>query len=377
MLVLKDALVSVIRNFRNLPGWSSREQIVVLESDDWGCIRVPSRAVRDAMESRGLPSSQWNYNRLDALESNDDLEALFDVLRRFRDSEGRPAILTANVIMGNPDFRRIRQSDFTRYHWEPFAQTAARYPRHDRLVELYRDGIKEGVFHPQLHGREHLQINRWMTALRQPDSLTRALFEYESTYSGADDYNYMEAFDQDDDSEAPQLSGVLKEAADEFRRMFGHSSSSFIAPCYTWTEALEKTMPGLGIKFLQGAGAQLVPRGGFGNYETRRSTLGKIRQSGLISLTRNCFFEPSLVKKSNWVPYTVSTVADAFRWGKPAVICSHRINYIGYIDERNRTENLRLLADLLGTILRRWPSVRFLTSDQLGDRIAKSTAKDE
>ena len=60
----------------------------------------------------------------------------------------------------------------------------------------------------------------------------------------------------------------------------------------------------------------------------------------------------------------------AFRWNKPAVICSHRINFMGALDEKNRNDNLLLLKDLLRHIKKTWPDVEFMTSDQLGDLIA-------
>jgi len=55
---------------------------------------------------------------------------------------------------------------------------------------------------------------------------------------------------------------------------------------------------------------------------------------------------------------------------KPALISSHRLNYIGYIDENNRKKNLRQLKTLLSEVIKRWPDVEFLTSDQLGETIA-------
>ena len=50
---------------------------------------------------------------------------------------------------------------------------------------------------------------------------------------------------------------------------------------------------------------------------------------------------------------------------KPAVVDTHRVNYIGSIVENNRRENLMLLDQLLTQIKRRWPDVQFMSSDQL------------
>lgn len=60
-------------------------------------------------------------------------------------------------------------------------------------------------------------------------------------------------------------------------------------------------------------------------------------------------------------------IRTAFMYQKPAVICTHRINYIGGILAANRDRGLRDLKRLLATITKKWPDVRFISSDQLID----------
>ena len=62
-------------------------------------------------------------------------------------------------------------------------------------------------------------------------------------------------------------------------------------------------------------------------------------------------------------------ITTAFSSGKPAVISTHRINYIGYIDEKFRTANLSLLKQLIKELVTRYPDVEFMTSDELGSLI--------
>lgn len=57
--------------------------------------------------------------------------------------------------------------------------------------------------------------------------------------------------------------------------------------------------------------------------------------------------------------------------GKPAIICSHRVNYVGFIDEHNRDRSLKMLGRLLGKILLKWPEVEFMTSNNLADIILR------
>jgi hypothetical protein len=367
--MLRSAAASLIRNFGNIGGWRTNRRIVVIESDDWGSIRVPSRAVFDEFAARGFAVASTQYNRLDALESDEDLSSLLAVLSKHRDYHGRPACVTANVIMANPDFDRIRASGFSEYHYEHFRTTLAKYPAHHRVFDLYRQGMANTLFHPQFHGREHLNVHRWMTDLKNAVPDVRYAFEKHTTYSGRGDYNYMEALDVDRQDEYASLKEILKDGLSLFRETFGYTSRSFIAPCYTWDSQLESVLHEQGVEFIQGGRHQYVPRGGFENYSSQVHYLGQRNTLGQIYLTRNGFFEPSLVQKSDWVDYTLASIRDAFRWKKPAIICSHRINFIGSIDEANRDRNLRLLDDLLRRVIAAWPDVEFMTSDKLGDLI--------
>ena len=119
---------SVSHNLLNISGWRTRRKIVVFESDDWGSIRMPSMEVYSEFRNKGLNLTQTDYNRLDSLESNDDLSMLFDVLRSYRDRNDRHPVFTANIVVGNPDFDRIRSSKFIEYYFEPVTETLKNYP---------------------------------------------------------------------------------------------------------------------------------------------------------------------------------------------------------------------------------------------------------
>ena len=95
-------------NIANIPGWSPRRKIVVLESDDWGSVRMSSRKDRDELTKYGFDFGDQPFNRYDALESNDDLTALFELLKKHKDSRGRSPLFTAVSIMANPDLRKLK-----------------------------------------------------------------------------------------------------------------------------------------------------------------------------------------------------------------------------------------------------------------------------
>ena len=62
----------------------------------------------------------------------------------------------------------------------------------------------------------------------------------------------------------------------------------------------------------------------------------------------------------------------AFKWRKPATISSHRVNYIGWLNKQNRKHGLQKLDELLAQIIKYWPDVEFMTSEELGDLISKN-----
>lgn len=331
---------------------------------------MPSRAVYSKFISHGFDIAASDYNRLDALESDEDLSMLFQVLARHKDSLGASPVITANMVVGNPDFDKIRLSDFSQYFYEPVTETLKRYPGRERVESIWKEGYSSGLFFPQFHGREHVNTIRWMKALRMQSPAILFTFENHTTFSGEGDYNFMEVLDYDTPSDIPVMKESLTEGLDLFEKIFGYRSKTFIPPCYTWNSDVEETLFQNGVIYLQGLLVQSIPTGSFGHYNKKYHFLGSRNRLGQYYLVRNCFFEPSLSKSSESVNECLNRIDIAFRWNKPAVIGTHRINYIGSLDRHNREKNLRLLDDLLTALLKKWPDAEFLTSDKLGDLIA-------
>lgn len=362
---------AISHNFINVPGWRTNRRIVVIESDDWGSIRMPSNEIYSQFISRGFDISKSDYNRLDTLESNEDLTKLYEVLHSFKDSIGNFPVITANCVVGNPDFEKIMQSDFKNYFFEPATETLKRYPDREKVETLWKHGHTESIFHPQFHGREHVNVVRWMNALCERTPEIMFTFNNKTTFSGIGDYNFMEVLDYNTPDDLIKMKESLSEGLDLFEKIFGYKSKSFIPPCYTWDSNVEEVLGENGVRYIQSLVVQSVPTGSFGNYRKKYHFLGSQNLFGQYFLIRNCFFEPSLSKLSDPVGECLNRIKIAFKWRKPAIISSHRINFIGALDEKNRRDNLILFRDLLKRILKTWPDVEFMTSDRLGDLIAE------
>ena len=367
------------RHIINFPGWRSKRKIVVIESDDWGSIRMPSKEVFQKLQEKGYQPEKDPFLKYDCLESEEDLSELFEVLAKFRDCKGNPAIITANAVVANPDFIRIKESGFSKYYYESIGETYLHYPDHTNVLRLWREGINNGFFKPQFHGREHLNVDCWMQGLRNKNSLLEQAFKHEmisiSSLPSNMRFSYMEGLDYFNGKEKMQKAKIIEEGLKLFEQIVGYPSKSFIANCYIWNSEQEHTLAKNGVEFIQGIANQIQPHieGTKHSHKYIRHYTGEQNMFGQYYLVRNAFFEPSLEHlHKNVVNECLSRINIAFRWGKPAIIGSHRLNFIGGIDRENRSQNLKLLAQLLKTILLQWPEVEFMTSDQVGALIKKS-----
>lgn len=368
-------------NVSNIPGWRTKRHIVVIESDDWGSIRMSSIESFERMLKAGMREDRNHYNTYDALESNADLEGLYDVLSKYKDSTGRHPVMTGVNVVANPVFDMIKENGFAEYVYEPYTETCKRYSNHDRVYELWQKGIEERLFVPIFHGREHLNVQRWLGALREGNKSTLLAFDCGVTgiYNGINDEpipEFQAAFDIDTIEDLPYQKEVIKTGLDLFEHLYGYRSKYFVPTNGPFNNSLEKDLHETGIRYINTGKKQREPLGN-GQYKVNTRYLGRKNQYGQIYLTRNCFFEPSasgdeVPENYDWLNYCLKEIEIAFRWRKPATISSHRVNYIGYLHPENREKGLKALSQLLGEIIKRWPDVEFMTSVELGDLIAST-----
>jgi hypothetical protein len=366
-------MLDIRKNLSNALGWRTNRKIVVIESDDWGSIRTRSKDAYNAMLAKGLSVDRSNFTKFDALESNSDLENLFEVLIKHKDASGRHPVITPMCIVANPDFEKIEASGFSDYYFESLLETCKKYPEHDKVVELWQTGIKERLFVPQLHGREHLNVAKWINALQTGNEGLRISFAYRSIgaswYKGQRLPDYLAAFDPDILEDIPSFEKIIRDAGRMFNEICGYQPKHFIASNSPEPQSLEKTLKEIGVNYLTRYKIQRYPLGN-GKHTKQFNWLGKRNKLGQIYLVRNAGFEPSSFTNKNWVNDCLAEINIAFRWKKPAIISSHRVNYIGSINPENAVRGLNQLDQLFSAIMKNWPEAEFLTSLELGDLIA-------
>lgn len=358
------------RCVENARGWKTRQRIVVFESDDWGAIRMPSKDVYNLCLKHGYPVDKNPFERYDSLASDFDLNILFNVLQEFKDSVGNHPVITANVCVANPDFAKIEANDFHSYFFEPITDTFKRYPCHQRAWDLWGQGRALKVFFPQFHAREHINVPLFMRRLQEGNEDIK--FGFSNRIAGIIDRNgtnpqnpYVQASYFRTLEEKAIVQNSFVEGLKIFEQLFGFSSQSFIPTNYIWSSDFNKAMKEGGVQFIQGRRRMLEPdlKGGKRiniTYSGQRNAMDQ------INLVRNCQFEPALYENSDEVGNCLKEMSIAFRFNNPAIVSTHRLNFVGFIEEKNREKNIALFRRLLAEILKRWPDVVFMNSAGLG-----------
>ncbi|GAA4080515.1 hypothetical protein GCM10022389_28290 [Flavobacterium cheonanense] len=357
------------KNYINWRGWKTNRKIVVIESDDWGSIRTHSKEAYIEIKKQGINLHKSIFTKYDCLESITDLQLLFEVLNSVKDKYDNPAKITAVGVVANPDFNKIEKSDYKTYSYLNLKDSYAILGSgEDVLTYWLENGLKNKLLWPQFHGREHLNPTHWLAALNSDNKNELIAFENKSLlglYKYSDRTKmYLSAFEYFNEKEKIEIEQVTKEGLKLFEETFGFKSKSFMASQSIRGEHLDKVLSENGVLYHQG-GQQLIPTNN--SLKIKNRYWGDTNSYNMMYWRRNCNFEPSKNQNNDSVSDTLKEIEIAFRWGKPAVISSHRVNFSGSIFPENREKSLAKLKILLTSILKKWPDVEFLTSDDLGD----------
>lgn len=362
--------------YRNARGWKTDKKIVVIESDDWGSIRMPSLKTLNYLTSKGYDFSKNIFERFDSIATNEDLQRLFSCLESFRDINGECPKIVFNTVMSNPDFDMIRESNFEKYSYEKFTTTISKY-NDSRTMMIWEEAIKNGLMFPQLHGREHVEFTDWMKDVK--NNKDNQQLGFNEGLIGLPKVNKMNLGNQYQitfrhRSRAKIYENSLNEAFKLFDGQFGFNSKSFIAPCYVWDQGIEKALANNGCKFIQGGRAQKY-FDKLGNPQFVKHNTGDRSVFGQVYMVRNVFFEPSTNKNIDWVSKCLKEIDISFKYKKPAILTSHRLNYISRIDRENGKFGVKILENLLTILIKKFPDVQFMTSEELGLEILKTQIK--
>ena len=354
---------NLLVNLKQIPGPHTKRKILVFECDDWGSIRMPSERTYKALLNKGF-SLNNRYDSYDTLADADDLQALFQVLESEKDQNGHPAVMTPLVNVTNPDFEKIKASGFRELFFETFDKSLIRYGRNSNTIEVWKQGLKKGIFIPEYHGHSHITAQLWLKKLQSVDPDVLEAFNHGFVHphirnipSFANGFRPELFFDHP--NQIPFLEKSLKEGISIFKNIFEYSPRVFAPTNGIFHPIFEKPLNESGIKYLYVSWFTKIPDGD-GGLKKKFYPIGTKGKEGLIYYSRNCAFEPT--DKNYDLGLTLRQIEAAFKWGKPAIISTHRVNFVGGISKENRQKGLNELKKLLSLVKKQWPEVEFMGS---------------
>jgi len=371
---------TLLNNIKNIVGWKTKRKIVVISVDDYGNVRLDSKKAREKMDNAGLKVNS-RFDAFDTLETREDLEMLYGVLSSVKDKNNKSAVFTPFALPCNIDFEAMAEDNYTKYIYETLPETYKKLEikyanAYSGTWSLWQEGIEKGLMIPQFHGREHLNLKVFEEKLVQKDHEVITALQNRSytsiSNSGFDTINYTAAFDFQDVNENKGFKEIIEDGLNQFENVYGYRSKHFMPPTSKIHQSLFPVLKENGIKFID---INLIHKQhqGKSKFKTTLNYTGKANNSKQYYIVRNVVFEPT--SNSNSVNIALHQIEAAFRWNKPAIISSHRVNFCGYIDPKNRLIGINALKLLLNKIVYKWPDVEFMSSVKLGELMAGKEEK--
>jgi hypothetical protein len=352
-----DRARSVAAGLRSL---APKRPTVIVQSDDWGRVGVPSLDALERLRVRhpNIGRDSWDFY---GLESEEDIVALGDVLAETSDKDGRPACFTANFIMANADLRAMRAHDYGELRWIGIVDGFPA-PWTDRNFSSYRFNIERKAFYPGLHGFTHFNIPGLLHALRsttREGAIARELAAEDTPYlaSLTPEYNFalLARGQEDRFLDAADQSYWIKQGVALFLNAFGFSPRTTCAPGYRANDTTFLIWNEVGIEIVQ----------------TRRGPDVDINGS-LLVLRRNVDFEPALQPDGS-VAAALAQAQAAVARGSPIIVCTHSINYVSR--HLGRAQQSRaMLREFLGQLLKTFPDLRFASDVEFADAYMRQDA---
>jgi hypothetical protein len=351
------AVIQGIRDLVPVSAFVFNRPIVVLQSDDWGRVGVRDSEGFEQLRAAGLAIGERPYD-LYTLETADDVSALSAILKKHRDSSGSHPCLEMNFVLGNLDFGKMGEEDWQRIHILPLADGFPAGWSRPGLLEAYRSGIEDGVFHPALHGMTHFcrsQVEKDLAAEGERATLLRTFWQAGTPYIHWRmpwiGYEYWSPEKPPDDRFLAEdlQKQLIGETVGAFAKMFATLPSSACAPGYRANEGTVGAWAQHGIRVAQNGPGTLTPP-----YFDRNEVL---------HLFRAMEFEPAVQERFS-LEACLRVAQSCFSEGIPAIVSVHSINFHSSLrDFRGKT--LQQLDAFLGALETKYSDLLYLQDTEL------------
>lgn len=380
MSKIRNIISNFWGNYKNIPGWSTKRKIFVIECDDYGSLRTPSLEAYDFLKKNKLIGDGF-HDKYDSIENEEDLKLMFQVLRSHKDLKENHAKVTPFFNTTNPDSKGIINDNFSNYYYLNYQDTLKSVGICDSAVNnLWEEGIKINLFKPQYHGMEHVNVPILKKLLKANNTdLKKSLsigFFHPKLKELSQYQSLRAAFFFDNNFEKEELKNRIGEGIDIFKSYFNYSPTVFCPSNGVFHEDFKPSLYEKGVKTIVESGRRRYPNGKGGATVIRKYKFGEYsKKTGLVNYSRNVTFEPTRDGITKSISKAIDEIKLAFRWNKPAVVATHRTNFSGHLHPINREKGLEALDQLLSTIVKKWPNVEFMHSDELSELIYPAVKK--
>jgi len=369
---------TVFNHLKNIPGWSTKRKLIAIAVDDYGNVRLDSKKARENLDKACLKVHS-RFDAYDTLETHQDLESLYEVLTSVKDKNGHPAVFTPYSLPCNINFEQMHEEDYQEYNYEhlpaTFLKLSAQQPTaYEGTWKLWQEGVKKGFMRPEFHGREHLNLRVFAEKMQRRDHDFMINLQNRSYASinqkEFSNIKWTAAFSFEQTKEIQQFPKILETGIDAFESVFGYQPLAFTPPGRHFPPSLHPLLWDKGIQAIDRAILHKQHLGD-GKYKRVLSRTHLNKDTGKVTLVRNVVFEPTDDRGIDWVAYALKQIKAALHWNKPAIISSHRVNFCGHIDPKNRERGLNSLRTLLRKVIELWPDVEFISVADLVKQIQR------
>ena len=346
---------------------------VVFESDDWGlCGEGRNAQVYSDLISIGytdIVSEKLQPMYKNTLESETDLENLCNSLVKYKDSLGRFPVITANMIMSNPDFDRIKMNKFSNYFVIPITKGfPSGWGDWSTVVRGWKKAIRRKVWVPEYHGFSHFNYRNWMRGLRNKDSRLLDFFD-KRLVTSSDEFRVLSEYGVHlgdawvFQSYKEQFSDICN-GLEIFNTLFRRYPRTTIPPNNVWNSSTYRAFSKANVRFIQSEKESTKSTIGVRNMDL--STISDVITSLLLQFGplrkhhRNVRLEYTAVDESE----AVTSTEQLFKSSVPAIVDTHRVNYVSGVDASLPQKSLRRLESYLRAILED-DKIVFLTDNEL------------
>jgi hypothetical protein len=357
----------LLRQKINAGPFSVQGHVVVFESDDRGCQRIHSQKEKDYLDSYPGFQPHDRFEDNDCLETKQDFDALSKLLKSFSDSQGHHPVFTLNYVLNNlvyVPFNASGERQFA-FTYEPLEQTYLR----SNVPFVWNDPVysaPDSVFAFSLHAFAHLNEARFLMDIEANKNGAKDFYSHGAVASldPSNSFCYMDEMGGGANDVTSSLSR-LEKASKQFQSVFHQKSICFTPSCGVLDPASLSSLAAMDFLAIK------ITDSFYRSFDGKafRKHPIKSRQkltdaSSCRFLVRNCAFEP-IFSRDKALELCLQDIAYAFKHHKPAIISTHRMNYVAGFDNEAYQNRLHLLSELLGKIMERYPDVQFMSTDEL------------